>query len=139
MAYIEDTNLIDEIKSLQITVGGKNLFPDIAKSSVLRIINEQPIVDVIEQKHGYWTGRIFIDDAHAEGFAPWMTEEDKEYIRDEEKHVTHCSVCGGMFDDRKIKDWKGCPYCLSIMDLEKPEDAYFRAWETYGKRSNIKE
>lgn len=138
MAYIEDTNLIDEIKSLTITVGGKHLFPDIAKKSVLTIINEQPIVDVIEQKHGYWTGRTYIDDA-PEGFATWMTRIEKEYIRDKDKHVTHCSVCGGMFDDRQIKDWKGCPYCLSIMDLEKPEDAYFRAWETYEKRSNIKE
>lgn len=85
--------------------------------------------DIPVQKHGYWTGRLLIDDAHSEGFSPDMTEEEKEIIRENDKHVTHCSVCGGMFDDRKTRDWKGCPYCLSIMDLERPEDSYYLSFE----------
>lgn len=48
MAYIEDTNLIEEIKSLKISVGGKEVFPDEAKESVLRVISEQPTADVVE-------------------------------------------------------------------------------------------
>ena len=48
MAYIEDTNLIEEIKSLKISLGGKDIFPDEAKESVLRVISEQPIADVVE-------------------------------------------------------------------------------------------
>ena len=48
MAYIEDANLIEEIKSLKISVGGKDVFPDEAKESVLRVISEQPIADVVE-------------------------------------------------------------------------------------------
>lgn len=48
MAYIEDTNLIEEIRSLKVSLGGKNIFPDEAKESVLRVINEQPAADVVE-------------------------------------------------------------------------------------------
>lgn len=48
MAYIEDTNLIEEIKSLKISLGGKDIFPDEAKKSVLRVISEQPTPDVVE-------------------------------------------------------------------------------------------
>jgi hypothetical protein len=54
MAYIEDTNLIEEIKSLKISLGGKDIFPDEAKESVLRVISEQPTADVVEVKHGTW-------------------------------------------------------------------------------------
>ena len=50
MAYIEDANLIEEIKSLKISVGGKDVFPDEAKESVLRVISEQPTADVVEVK-----------------------------------------------------------------------------------------
>lgn len=85
-------------------------------------------------KHGYWTGRLSIDDAHSEGFASQMTEEQKELIREHNKHLTHCSVCGASFDDRDIREWKGCPHCLSIIDLERPEDAYIRGCEYYGRR-----
>lgn len=50
MAYIEDTNLIEEVKSLRVVVGGKDVFPDEAKRSVLRVIQEQPTADVVEVK-----------------------------------------------------------------------------------------
>ena len=46
--YIEEENLIEEIKSLRITIGGKDAFPDVAKETVLRIINEQPTADVVK-------------------------------------------------------------------------------------------
>ncbi len=46
--YIEDENLIEEINSLRILMGGKDIFSDEAKKSVLRIIGEQPTADVIE-------------------------------------------------------------------------------------------
>ena len=48
MDYIEDTNLIEEIESLGVSVGGKDIFPDEAKQSVLRVIREQPTADVVE-------------------------------------------------------------------------------------------
>ena len=89
--------------------------------------NEIKSNDIV--KHGYWTGRTFIDDAHYEGFPPHATEEQKKAIRENDKHVTHCSVCGAMFDDRYISSWKVCPCCISIMDLERPANAYYLAWE----------
>ena len=46
--YIEEENLIEEIMSLRIYVSGKDVFPDVAKESVLRIIKEQPTADVME-------------------------------------------------------------------------------------------
>ena len=49
--YIDADELTKEIKSLQISCGGKNAFPDTAKESILRIINEQPTADVAEVKH----------------------------------------------------------------------------------------
>ncbi len=93
--------------------------------------------DKSKVKHGYWTGRTFVDDAHSEGFASWMTEEEKRIRREADAHTTHCSVCGAMFDDRYIDGWKGCPYCFSILDLERPNNAYFLAWET--KRASMEE
>jgi hypothetical protein len=88
-------------------------------------------------KHGYWTGRTFIDDACAEGFPQGASEELRAKLLEDNKHVTHCSVCGGMFDDRMTRNWKGCPYCLSILDLPTPDNAYSLAWET--RRASMEE
>ena len=103
--------------------------------SIQKTSNKNIVVS--EPRHGYWTGRLSIDDSHSEGFSSNMSEEEKEKIRENNKHVTHCSVCGGMFDDRKIIGWKGCPYCLSILDLHRPENARYMAWEEYRKQSKI--
>lgn len=84
-------------------------------------------------KHGYWTGRLSIDDACAEGYDASVSEVVRRARRESDKHTTHCSVCGAQFDDRIIGGWKGCPRCFSILDLERPADAYFRNWENYGK------
>lgn len=48
--YIEEENLIEEIMSLRITVGWKDVFLEVVKESVLRIIKEQPAADVVEAK-----------------------------------------------------------------------------------------
>lgn len=50
--YIEIQNLKDDISSLNVTVGGKSIFNDDAKSSVLSIIDLQPTADVQEVRHG---------------------------------------------------------------------------------------
>lgn len=52
--YIEIQNLKDDISSLNVTVGGKSIFNDDAKSSVLSIIDLQPTADVQEVRHGKW-------------------------------------------------------------------------------------
>lgn len=52
--YIDADELIAEIKSLKISLSGKDIFIDRAKESVLRVIDEQPTADVEEVKHGEW-------------------------------------------------------------------------------------
>ena len=103
------------------------------KAAYFRYIANKPTKNEnnnsITVKHGYWTGRTFIDDSHSEGFPQNATEEQRKAIRENDKHVTHCSVCGAMFDDRYISGWKVCPRCISIMDLERPANAYHLAWE----------
>lgn len=79
--------------------------------------NEAP-----KPKHGYWTGILSRDYSHAEGLPTNATEEERKEYHEWFNHITHCSVCGAMFDDRKINGWKGCPQCLSILDLEKPKE-----------------
>ena len=74
-----------------------------------------------EPKHGYWTGATTADRAQAEGVSLDATDEERQEYHEWFKHITHCSVCGRMFDDRKIHGWKGCPCCLSILDLKKTE------------------
>jgi len=73
-------------------------------------------------KQGYWTGLIPRDYAHAEGLPTNATEEERKAYHDMFTHITHCSVCGGQFDSRIVRDWKGCPYCLSTLSFEKPKD-----------------
>lgn len=46
--YIDADELTDEIKSLKISLSGKDIFSDRAKDSVMRIIDEQPTADVEE-------------------------------------------------------------------------------------------
>ena len=46
--YVERETLKNEISSLTVSVGGKQMFNDEAKASVLRVIDEQPTADVQE-------------------------------------------------------------------------------------------
>lgn len=47
--YIKVKSLKDDISSLTITIGGKQIFNNEAKASVLKIIDEQPLAYVIER------------------------------------------------------------------------------------------
>ena len=54
---ISRSELIEEIKSLSIVLNGKQIFPDYAKDTILRIINEQPtaysidkVIEELEEK-----------------------------------------------------------------------------------------
>lgn len=46
--YIERENLVDEIRSLSVSLAGNNVFDKVAKESVLRVIDEQPTADVVK-------------------------------------------------------------------------------------------
>ncbi len=46
--YIDVNALAEEIKSLTVFLGGKDIFEPEAKATVLRIIDDQPTADVAE-------------------------------------------------------------------------------------------
>ena len=72
----------------------------------------------VEEKHAYWTGVLSRDYSCAEGLHPNMTAEQRKKYWDKFDHITHCSNCLAMFDDRDVKNWKACPYCMAIMDAK---------------------
>lgn len=92
--YIDACELAEEINSLKISLGGKDIFSDRAKDSVLRLIDEQPTADVVEVKHGEWINGRYND------FQDNVYEEQ-------------CSICG-----RYSKDYGRdfCPNCGAKMD-----------------------
>lgn len=59
--YIDADALCEEIKLLRITLGGKDLFGEEARESILTMICEQPTADVVEvvrcKDCVYWDGR----------------------------------------------------------------------------------
>ena len=87
--YIEKKTLSKEISSLTITVGGKLIFNDDAKSSVLRVIDEHPTADVQEVRHGKWI-------INSDGYYPY------------------CSECGK--EPKEMSEF--CPHCGAKMDKE---------------------
>ena len=46
---ISRSELLEEIKSLSIVLNGKQIFPDDAKDTILRIINEQPTAYFVDK------------------------------------------------------------------------------------------
>ena len=52
--YIDVDSLIDEAKSLHVTLGGVNQITPEGKESILRMMDEQPTADVKPVIHAYW-------------------------------------------------------------------------------------
>lgn len=101
--YIECETLKNEISLLTVSVSGKQIFSDEAKSSVLKIIDEQPTADVQEVRHGKW-----IPTHYERGIFDGC-------------NFDKCSVCGyeRVIEDLKYKTiYKFCPECGAKMDKE---------------------
>lgn len=112
--YIEREKVVELTEVIKYSFAP--LHQKVIDALIYNIDKNIPSADVEPVRHAYWTGRLPSDNAFAEGFADWFTEEDKRTYRDMEAHVTHCSNCKGGFDDRRISDWKYCPYCGAKMD-----------------------
>lgn len=102
--YIDADELIEEIKPLKISLGGKDIFADIAKESVLKIIDEQPTADVVEVKHGEWQ----------------LKSEIRRFLEEiDEEFYIECPFCHRVyyvpfeFEDEKMLEYakKNYPYC----------------------------
>ena len=76
-------------------------------------IMDVPTVELAydEAKVCIWTGILPKDYAHAEGLPSYATPEQRKSYLDMFSHITHCSVCATMFDDREVRHWKFCPHC----------------------------
>lgn len=68
----------------------------------------------------HWTGKLPSDDAHAEGFAPWFTEADKQAYIESQKHIAHCSNCLAGYDDRLLMGINYCYACGAKITKEVP-------------------
>ena len=68
-----------------------------------------------KQIEAEWTGILSRDYAHAEGIPSYATPEQRAAYHDMFHHITHCSNCLTMFDDRNTKHWAYCPHCGAKM------------------------
>ena len=113
--YIDADELTEEIKSLSVMLGGKNVFKT-AKESVLRIIDDQPTADVVEVKHGEWIpvqytyfGLKRYECSECKDDEYWQ----KRYLEHKEKY---CPNCGAKMDVPDTNDGeKGETYEKSKM------------------------
>lgn len=93
---IDADALAEEIRSMQITMGGRDIFPQDARDSVLMHIATAPTVNAAPVVHAKW---IQIDNSQ----------------------VHFCSMCGVDFNLYAYckKDFQWCPSCGSRMDSER--------------------
>ena len=93
---ISRAEAIDVVRSLQVTLGGKQIFHPEAKKSVIGVLDDLATVDAEPVRHGWWI-------------------INKHYGDHE------CSECGkGDFTvlDFKKHNMKYCPNCGAKMDAE---------------------
>lgn len=91
--------LIETIKSMSITLGGEDVFPNHVKSSVLDAIEFSPTVDAEPVRHGEWE--------KIRGMAP-----------PEFHGKNRCSICGNVALQYKWREELSpyCPECGAKMD-----------------------
>ena len=71
-----------------------------------------------KQIEAEWTGILPRDYAHAEGIPSYATPEQRAAYHDMFNHITHCSNCSTMFDNRDTRHWAYCPHCGAKMTIE---------------------
>ena len=91
---------MDVIKSLQITLGGENIFRPEAKASVLECLCFVPQADAEPVRHGRWIGVEY--DGYADGnpvYDLWECSEcGKEHEGEEDTLTNYCPNCGAKMD-----------------------------------------
>ena len=73
--------------------------------AIMSLPSEQPTVDVVEVKHGYFIGTEF--DGYADGypvFYEWKCSECGCIFEDEEPTYNYCPQCGAKMDGKETED-----------------------------------
>lgn len=95
-----------DVEALGIGMARAEIFanPEYARgwNNAIEIINNAPVADVIEKKHGYWKKRI-------------IENEEEDYPIRNVDYI--CSRCGGCWHE----PLKYCPNCLAEMDKEETD------------------
>lgn len=99
--YIDADILTEEIKSLKISLSGKDIFQDIAKESVLRIIDEHPTADVVEVVHSRWENISGFDVCNICGTSPAYWEPK---LNNPKGYPLYCHNCGAKMDEEPKND-----------------------------------
>ena len=119
---ISRSELIEEIKSLSIVLGGKQIFYDNAKYSVLRTIDEQQtaysvdnVVEELEMEmkasSGYSAERVSAFSRAIEIVKHGGVSDDVCEWKQDNMLETVYRVCDGFYTTVYQKDFEYCPYC----------------------------
>lgn len=93
--YIDADKLYDEIKSLRIHISGKDIFPEEAKESVLKVIDESETKDAPKVKHGQFV---------------------KQYDELDIDRGWMCSNCRNSVYSMTFEPYRFCPHCGAKME-----------------------
>ena len=100
---ISRAEAIDVIRSMTISLGGKEIFHPEAKKSVLGALDDLPAVDAEPVRHGRWIYR-----------GDYVTTADGSL------DIKVCSVCNAEVTIDHYDDY--CPHCGAMMDLEEENE-----------------
>ena len=129
--YIECKALIEEIKSLSVTLSGKELFDNEAKCSVIKKIKEQPAIDVTEvvrcKECSFWDVVKTRKNVGVctppinDGRGGYCTRHGATYENDycSFGRILKCPACGEKYNLYSMKDRSSCPNCGAKIDKEE--------------------
>lgn len=106
---IDADRLYNEIISMKISVGGKQIFHPTVKQSVLDSIEMSDTLDYAPVRHGEWIDEIEPNAVTASG---------------REVHVFRCSSCDFTWANKTavLHYFKYCPNCGARMDAKEDAD-----------------
>lgn len=113
---IRRSEALDIIRSLKVTLGGREIFHPEAKKSVLGAIDDLPNVDAEPARRGRWLTEIYNMKTYETVTVPF------ESWKHSNAYCSECkagALCNGHEEDVASRY---CPNCGAKMDLEEMED-----------------
>lgn len=113
--YIKRKPLIEEISSLSVTLCGHEIFGELAKYSVVKMICEHPAADVVEVRHGNW--RVSRTPKTLHITCP-LCNYTKRFNRLDSITNEKLYIINDFFNEHRF-----CPNCGAKMDGERKDGA----------------